>query len=130
MSRSILLVLDAPGVATAQAEAACAAVCEAATWQLDYRAVAESSAVATALAGDYAALIVNPAGLAGAHLAAALAQVTTPVVQLWLHNIFANGDATGPLQVSGCDLALVCGLGAAGYTLAARSLISRVEGAA
>ena len=130
MPKPILLVIDSADASahlTGAGEAACAAACASAGWQLEHRVVADVAVLELALGVQRAALVINPDGLAADVLRVlrdSLAQSTGPVVEVRLDNIFTNDPVDGPLQIPGCDLALVSGMGEAGYALAAQSLTS------
>lgn len=138
-----ILILNGPGVAEqaarfggdltlARIESACATLCAARGVELIFRQNVggpEALDWLSRRAGEYDALILNPAGLEGAILPLAL--LKKPIVEAHIPNIFAqSADRVSPLREPSAQIGLVCGLGLQSYVVAIDSIAQTPRDAA
>lgn len=78
--------------------------------------------------GSFEAIVINPGGYSHTSVAIpdALRAVALPVVEVHLSNIHARESFRHHSYVSAVAMAVVCGLGAAGYRLALHALAEKL----
>ena len=79
--------------------------------------------------GHQHGIVINPGAFTHTSVAIrdALTATGLPIVEIHLSNVFAREDFRHHSYVSGIALAVVSGLGAAGYTAALQGLVAHLE---
>lgn len=132
MANSKILILNGPGLNDQSVEDRCRALCEKLSLELDYRQADKPDQLTLWIAedsDDFAAIVINPTGFDEyPQISTAIAQLSKPVVEVHLNNIFREGSTlVSPLAGPEDEMGLVCGFGAHSYLLGIRAVAQRIQ---
>ncbi len=136
MTRKNLLVINTPGDGGQNNDDGvplgdlCSTLCDELGVALDYRETTSSEETAAVILKDGAnfdGIILNPGANPNPSLAASMANLNVPAIEVHLENIFRDGGSGRPLHVPNGDVGFVCGLGTTSYLLAIRAVTQRLS---